>query len=301
MQSIVVLAGGMSGEREVSLRSGKAVAAALTTAGFAVTFLELGADPREHMEVMEQAAAVFPVLHGAGGEDGTLQALLEAEHIRYVGSDAAASALCFDKWQYRQKVVAGGLPMAEAALITQSALPGSPLLQAAYVLKPYDGGSSLDTYIVRDPIRAPFDQIATSFEHHPKMLLEQLIIGTELTVGILGETPLPVIEIIPPPDGEFDYENKYNGQSQELCPPEHVSKETQRAAQSLALKAHKLTGCRDFSRTDIMCDAEGNLLLLETNTIPGMTEQSLFPKMARTANVDMPELCKRLVEMALSR
>lgn len=245
---------------------------------------------------------VFPVLHGAGGEDGVLQAKLEKQNAQYVGSDSQASQICFDKWDYRQLVVAAGLPMAPGDMVTDhDAYLNHHLVRSLHVLKPVRGGSSIDTLIVRDISHQPIAALKETFGRYPAMLLEELVVGTELTVGILGGSALPVIEIIPPEKGEFDYENKYNGATQELCPPRNVNLATQQAAQALALKAHQLTGCRDFSRTDIMCDKSGNLFLLETNTIPGMTTQSLFPKMAATASISMPELCTQLVEMAFSR
>jgi D-alanine-D-alanine ligase len=296
---IHVVCGGTSNEREVSLRSGRAVATALHDAGYDAELLDSKDIP---LDVIADCDVVFPVLHGAGGEDGSIQAELEARGVAYVGTGPEASRLCFDKWQYRQKIIAAGLPMAEAALVKADSYLKHQLTQNAYVLKPLTGGSSIDTYIVRNPTSAPKEQIAASFARYGDMLLEQLIVGTELTVGILDETPLPVIEIIPPSDGEFDYENKYNGKTQELCPPQHVSEDVQKQAQALALKAHQLTRCRDFSRTDIMSEtASGKLYLLETNTIPGMTDQSLLPKMAATAGISMPELCKQLVEMAIKR
>lgn len=294
-----MLCGGNSDEREVSLRSGNAVAQALEAAGYDVAVL----DPKTaSFDEIVQCDVVFPVLHGTGGEDGSLQAELGKRGVRYVGSDADASHLCFDKWTYRHVVIDAGLPMAEGALVQADTFTGHPLTRQPYVLKPVTGGSSIDTFIIRDPSESPESAIHEAFERHPNMLLEHLIVGAELTVGILGDEALPVIEIIPPSEGEFDYENRYNGKTQELCPPQHISEQVQKIAQELAKKAHLFTGCRDFSRTDIMHEtATGKLYLLETNTIPGMTEQSLFPKMAATAGVAMPELCGQLIETALRR
>jgi D-alanine-D-alanine ligase len=134
------------------------------------------------------------------------------------------------------------------------------------------------------------------------MLLEHLIVGTELTVGMLGDKDLPVIEIIPPADGEFDYENKYNGKTQELCPPEHVSAKVQKQAQELAKKAHRFTGCRDFSRTDIMYETTtGKLYLLETNTTPYMGTGSSFIKMIAANNITFESVVDSLVQSALNR
>ncbi len=298
MIRVHVAYGGKSAEREVSLRSGTAVATALRQAGYEVRLLDtITADIKD----VAAGDVVFPALHGAGGEDGSIQAELEAHGARYVGSGPAASHLCFDKWQYRQLLAAHNLPLAAGALVQADTYASHKLAQTGYVLKPITGGSSIDTYIVRDLTVTPKKQIADTFRRYPTMLLETLIEGIELTVGILGNEPLPVIEIIPPADGEFDYENKYNGRSQELCPPLHASEAVQQAVQKLALQAHQLAGCRDFSRTDIMADAAGKLYVLETNTIPGMTDQSLFPKMAQAAGISMPELCARLVELALNR
>jgi D-alanine-D-alanine ligase len=298
MSLIAVLAGGDSPEREVSLRSGAAVARALEAAGHSVRMF----DPaHEKLETLTGCDVVFPVLHGAGGEDGSIQNELEALNLAYVGSGVAASELCFDKDLYRQKVIAGGFSMPHGAVIRYQDYLQSPLSKVKHVLKPVTGGSSIDTIIVRDMSSTPQDSIKEVFERYPTMLVEELIEGIEMTVGVLGDTVLPIIEIIPPADGEFDYENKYNGATREVVPPENITPAIQEAAKDMALQVHKLTGCRDFSRTDIMCDKNGNLFLLETNTIPGMTDQSLFPKMAAAAGISMSELCDRLVQMALNR
>lgn len=298
MVTVNVVCGGSSAEREVSLRSGAAVVQALADAGYKVRSLDLATSSMEEIVACD---VVFPVLHGAGGEDGIFQVELEAKGAKYIGSDSTASRTCFDKWEYRMLIQKYDLPMALGGLVRIENYTQNPIAKSPYVLKPLNGGSSIDTYIVRIPESAPHAQMLDTFPRYPIMLIEQLVVGTELTVGILGEQALPVIEIIPPENAEFDYENKYNGATQELCPPKHVSDVVQKTAQALALKAHQLTGCRDFSRTDIMCDKDNNLYLLETNTIPGMTDQSLFPKMAAAAGIAMPELGKQLVEMALKR
>jgi D-alanine-D-alanine ligase len=298
MTKIHVVCGGDSDERAVSLRSGTAVAAALVTAGYNVTTLDLS---KAGLNEITSCDVVFPVLHGTGGEDGTLQAQLENVGSKYIGSGPEASRLCYDKWEYRRAVTIAGLPTADGTLVRADNYRQHPLTSVPYVLKCQTGGSSIDTFIVRDPTQAPHDKILETFTRHPTMLLERLIVGTELTVAVLGDKALPVIEIIPPASGEFDYENKYNGATRELVPPENVSEASQSRARALALQAHLLTKCRDFSRTDIMLDADGNPFLLETNTIPGMTDQSLFPKAAQAAGIEMPALCAQLVEMALKR
>lgn len=299
MARVLVLAGGSSDEREVSLRSGAAVAKALHDTGHEVVQIDPVDGPLA--ATLQGIDVVFPVLHGAGGEDGSIQAELEKLGVPYVGSGVKASQLCFDKWRWREAMQTAGLPLADGALVNSKTYENHELASKPHVLKPVRGGSSIDTFIVRGALATPKTQMAKALEKYSEMLLEQLIVGTELTVGVLGEQALPVIEIIPPELGEFDYENKYNAKSQELCPPKNVGEKIQKASQELAFTAHQLAGCRDFSRTDIMCDQSGKLYLLETNTIPGMTDQSLFPKMARTAGLSMSELCEQLVQMALSR
>lgn len=297
MSNIVVLAGGNSNERNVSLRSGAAVAHALNSIGHHVTTI----DPRDGLTLPVQTDVVFPALHGLGGEDGTVQAALETASVPYVGSGPAASALCFDKWLYRRVLTVAGLPVADGAVVTLESIWESPLSRQPFALKPIQGGSTIDTFIVRDLVNVDKKPLETVLRKYGVMLLEALISGTELTIGILDTTPLPVVEIIPPTGSEFDYDNKYNGKTQELCPPQHVSAEIQKHAQALALKAHKLASCRHLSRTDIMVDEPGELYVLETNTLPGMTDQSLFPKAAAAAGINFPDLCDKLVKLALAK
>ncbi len=297
MTRVLVLSGGDSDERAVSLRSGTAVATALQAAGYDVVM----ADPRDSDVLPHDIDVVFPALHGEGGEDGLLQAALEANNMPYVGSDSVASALCFDKWRWRKTVGSQQVPVATGALVTRDSLRDQPLASKPFVLKPFTGGSSIDTFIVRDPAHADWAQIEDSFTRHPEMLLESLVSGIEITVGVLGDAALPVIEIVPPENGEFDYENKYNGATRELCPPEHIGQHAQEAAKALAVKVHQLCGCRDMSRTDMIVGPDNSLTVLETNTIPGLTDQSLLPKAAATAGLSMSELCDQLVQMALTR
>lgn len=301
MANVIVLAGGTSDEREISLRSGAAVSRALEKVGHQVETL----DPADGLESLlprlGRADVVFPALHGKGGEDGTVQKFLEDNGIAYVGPDARASALCFDKARYTELLHENGLPAPDTELVKYQEYLKSPLRRKPFVLKPNDGGSSIDTFIVRDVAEADEVAIQEAFDRHSILLLQELIEGDEITIAMLGDEPLPAIEIIPPKGGEFDYENKYNGQTQELCPPQHVSQTVQRQAQNLALKIHHLTGCRDMERTDIMVTPAGALYVLETNTIPGLTDQSLLPKAAGEAGYDMPALCDKLVGMALER
>jgi D-alanine-D-alanine ligase len=295
MTKVIVLAGGTSDEREVSLRSGAAVAKALALADYQVATLDPADGLENLLPQLRQAAAVFPVLHGAGGEDGTVQKFLEDHKIKYVGSDRWASALCFNKAGYTELLAKHGVLVPATQLVSSGEFQTSSLREKAFVLKPNDGGSSIDTFIVRDPSIFESDAVKQAFATHKKMLLQELIEGTEITIAILTDKVLPVIEIIPPAGGEFDYENKYNGQTQELCPPKHVSKENQEKAQALTRKVHELTGCRDLSRTDMIVTKDNELYVLETNTIPGLTEESLVPKAAAQAGHSMLYVCTILL------
>jgi D-alanine-D-alanine ligase len=245
------------------------------------------------------ADIIFPALHGKGGEDGELQKFLESHHVKYVGSGAEASARCLDKTRYAELLKKRGILLPATDTVTLEAYKASPLRERPFVLKPIDGGSSIDMFIVRDPADADQAAIAAAFQKYGTLILQEFVEGVEITAGVLGTEALPIIEIIPPNGEYFDYENKYNGQTQELCPPEHVSKQDQAQAQALALEIHQLTGCRDMSRTDIIIDEDGRQYVLETNTIPGLTGESLLPKAAAEAGYTMPDLCNRLIELAL--
>jgi D-alanine-D-alanine ligase len=253
------------------------------------------------LPALQAADVAFPVLHGIGGEDGQLQSLLEEHNIKFVGSGAQASSLCFNKATYTELLKQHDILAPRTELVTFDQYQASGLTKQPFVLKPNDGGSSIDTFIIRSIDSRDETAIKAAFGRHPQMLLQQLISGTEITVAVLKQTALPVIEIVPPADQEFDYENKYSGATQELCPPKSVSQSYQTAAQRLAETIHKLCGCRDMSRTDIIIDQTGQLYVLETNTIPGLTNQSLMPKAAATIDIDMPKLCDRLVQATLAR
>lgn len=297
---VLLLSGGTSNEREVSLRSGKAIANALDILGYEY----ISADPADSgfdlASLVKDIDVVFLALHGAGGEDGDLQSQLEKLNVPFVGCSSDASKLCFDKWAYKDLLRTHNLPVTEGKIVTSDSLEDT-LFKGPYVLKPVEGGSSLDTQIVRNPDSDSLQASRELLQKYPEMLIEPLVEGVEITVGILDKEPLPVIEIVPPEGLEFDYENKYNGATKELCPPENVTPDVQKRAQQLALEIHNLTSCRDMSRTDMIVDKSNNLHVLETNTIPGLTEQSLLPKMVVTAGYTIPEFVDKLLQLTLSR
>lgn len=293
----LVLGGGISPEKEVSQRSAAAVTRALEELEHTVTQLDpADVSIDQLLAVAEKTDGVFPVLHGLGGEDGSIQQHLEQAGIPYFGPSKASCDTTFDKAIFKKILEEHSLPTPRWNVITKYQLESEPLAKAPFVLKPISGGSSIDTFIVRsqDYDNAP---LLEALSRHDSMLIEELIQGHEITVGILDTTSLPVVEIIPPADKEFDYENKYNGATQELCPPVNVSETIQQRAQELALKTHQVTNCRHLSRTDMLIDADNNIYIIDTNTIPGLTDQSLYPKAAAEAGLDWKTLVERFTQL----
>jgi D-alanine--D-alanine ligase len=292
---ILVLGGGNSPERAVSLRSAKAVAKAAAKAGFEVS----EADPALGLTTLDSLtdAVVFPILHGQGGEDGELQAELEKRNLPFLGSGSESSANCFDKWKTRESITRLGIPMPKAERVSKETYAGQALSEQSHVLKVNRGGSSIGTLIIRQPGKVHDEQINKLFELDDVAVIEELIIGTEITVPVLDKTALPVIEIQPPQGLEFDYDNKYNGATAEICPPESISKQVQEEARRLAESVHQIMECRHLSRVDIMIDKSENLYVLEINTIPGLTDQSLYPRSAAVAGYDMPNLVREFAEL----
>lgn len=293
---IFVLGGGDSPEREVSLRSSAAVASAGRQAGFNMIQLD-SADDSFDLGKMPSGSIVLPILHGKGGEDGVLQAELEKNKIAYLGSDSVSSAKSFDKWLTRQELAAAGLPVAEGYLVTETTYHQNPMSKKPHVLKIKGGGSSIGTLIVRSPDELNEADVRSIFLMESEAVLEELIEGTETTVPILDQQALTPIEIIPPEGVEFDYENKYNGRTQELCPPDSIPDDIQRKCMDLAERVHTAMDCRHLSRVDIMIGSGGRLVVLEINTIPGLTDQSLYPKSAAVSGMDMPQLVIRFIDM----
>jgi D-alanine-D-alanine ligase len=294
---VLVLLGGISNEREVSLRSGRAVIDALKANGQGVFEYDTEKGFDGLAEFLGKVDCVFPILHGKGGEDGTVQAELEKLGLKYLGSDSKVSKICYDKVEFKEILERLGIPTPKGEVVTKQSIAASPLIRSPYVLKPIDGGSTIDAYIIRDPANQSYDPRV--FDHYQLMLLEELVEGIEITVPVLGSAALPVIEVIPPEGKEFDYENKYNGATQELCPPLHVDEAKQKEVQELAVLIHKEVGARHISRTDMIIDKEGKNWVLELNTIPGLSDQSLTPVAAKVAGMDMVALAQKFVDMVM--
>lgn len=293
---IVVLGGGNSPKRDVSLRSAAAVTVALQTAGFSTVQI----DPVDGFSCLDNLGSdtvIFPVLHGKNGEDGVIQAEFEKRGLAFLGSDSIASALCFDKNKSLAVMHAVGIPIADGDAVTTVTYWSHEMAFRPHVLKVARGGSSIGTYIVREPLAIDTQKVQAVFALDDVAVIEELVEGVELTVPILDGVALPVIEIIPPENAEFDYENKYNGASRELCPPKSLTEIQQLAAQKLAEKVYKVLGSRHLSRVDIIMRHNGEFVVLENNTMPGMTDQSLYPLSAKVAGMPMSELMKKFVEL----
>jgi D-alanine-D-alanine ligase len=295
MRRVIVLGGGISPEREVSLRSSREVVNALQACGYNTVFI----DPKVSKDYLSPKPGdiVFPVLHGEFGEDGQVQKELEERRIPFLGSGSKASLLSFDKSLTRKELAKHGIPIARGDTVRRDNYQSHSLAASPHVLKAVNGGSSIGTLIVRDPGEVTQQKIDDVFDMSDTAVIEELVEGVEITVPILDNSALPVIEIRPPANEEFDYANKYNGLSAEICPPETVSKEMQERAQRISEQAHTALGCRHLSRIDIIMRPDDSMVVLEINTIPGLTNQSLYPKSAMVAGLDFPNLARRFVEL----
>jgi D-alanine-D-alanine ligase len=294
--NIVVMLGGPSAEREVSLRTGAAVAAALRVRGHNVTEV----DPKERRwELPPGTDAVFLALHGTYGEDGTIQAELEKAGVPYTGCGPESSRIAFDKVLTKERCVDAGVPTAQFHVFKKSDAPWPEGWNPPVVLKPVCQGSSVGLQFVNQPEEFA-SALKAAFEHDSAVLMEEKIVGRETTVGILKDEALPIVEVRPR-TGAYDYKNKYtSGATEYFCPADFPPAVTS-AIQQAALGAFRAVDGRDYARVDVMVRADGSPVVLEVNTLPGMTETSLLPKAAAAAGMSYGELCERMIGLAMSR
>lgn len=305
---IALLAGGTSGEREVSLNGAAEVEKALDKNKFEV----IRFDPATDLEKLVQAAPTidfaFILLHGLKGEDGTVQGLLELLNIPHQGSGVLGSAIAMDKNLAKELYVMDGLPVAKWEILTTASSYNIEEMVENFglpiVVKPVRDGSSLGMTIANSTQQLS-DGIEKAMAHGNEVMVEQYIEGREITVGVIGNQELialPLIEIVPGEGFEFfDYDAKYvPGATEEICPAP-VSDEVAARAQDYAIRAHKVLRLKGYSRTDMMLDGEDNLYLLETNTIPGMTATSLLPQAAAEYGLGFSAFLERLIELGLEK
>ncbi len=292
-KSIAVFMGGPGAEREVSLRSGAAVCNALAPLAGLVTSVDV---VDRTFELPPNTDLIFNLIHGTFGEDGELQSLLDEKGISYTGEGTAGSRLAFDKIESKRRFDAAGVPNAAWEILSAGQSPSLPL---PLVAKPPREGSSVGVHLIHQASEIE-PALADCFRRSPDVLVEAFIRGRELTVGILGNRALPIIEIVPN-DGFYDYEHKYTkGGSNYYCPAD-LSVDVANAVQAAALAAHESLGLEVYSRVDVLLDAQNAPYVLEVNTIPGMTETSLLPKAAAAAGISFSSLCEAIATLSLAK
>ena len=299
---VAVLMGGLSAEREISLRSGEACARALEGEGFRVTRVDVGHDVAGRLAALKPDVA-FNALHGRFGEDGCIQGVLEMLRIPYTHSGVLASAAAMKKDVAKVIMAAAGVPVPRGRVVHRLEAARAHVLPPPYVLKPVSEGSSFGVFIVQEgEAHPPAELSAPDWSHGDLMLAEQFIAGRELTCAVMGDRPLDVIEILAADGGWYDYHAKYAKGGSKHVLPANLKQNIYQDVQHLAIEAHRALGCRGVSRADFRYDdrpgGTGELVVLEVNTQPGMTETSLVPEMAAHAGYSFGELVKWMVEDA---
>ncbi|MFH0917852.1 MAG: D-alanine--D-alanine ligase [Candidatus Omnitrophota bacterium] len=302
-----VLMGGPSSEREISLKSGQAVFSALAQAQVAAVAIDITTDNRqENMRLLKKynLDCAFIALHGRFGEDGTIQSILEAMHLPFTASGVKASQLAMDKIGSLEIFSQNGLCVPQSRFLEKSAYrknkivwPGD--LVFPLVVKPANHGSSIGLSLVELPEELPA-ALELAFEFDTHIIIQDYVSGRELTVGILDEAALPVIEIIPS-NKFFDFTAKYQSGLTQYIIPAVLDRKIALEVQNTALRAHKLLGCYGCSRVDIILNPQSRTYILEVNTIPGMTATSLLPKAAKIVGIDFTRLCLKLLELAYAK
>ena len=293
---VAVLKGGLSAEREVSLVSGRECAKALREAGYEVVEVDCGLDLAARLAEISPDVC-FNALHGRWGEDGCVQGILEWLGIPYTHSGVLASALAMDKQKAKEVYAAAGLPIVQSKLAGRDEVEAGHVLPPPYVVKPNNEGSSVGVYIVHPGSNAP--RLSDSMP--PVVMVETYAPGREMTVAVMGDRALCLTDIIT--EGWYDYTAKYSVGGSRHVVPAQVPQEITDACMDYALRAHKALGCRGVSRTDFRWDeARGlaGLILLETNTQPGMTPLSLVPEQARHVGISYEQLVDMIVKEALA-
>jgi D-alanine-D-alanine ligase len=289
-QKVAVLMGGPSSEWEISVRTGRAVVEGLRQAGYTVVPVEFR---DRNVPLPEGVEAVFIALHGEFGEDGQVQAFLRARGIPYTGSDPKASADSFDKLRCKAVLKKAGIPTPAWEVLRAGGVRTLPL---PVVTKPPRQGSSFGIAVARSEAAFP-KAMAVSLAYDPEVLVEAFVPGRELTVGLVDGEALPAIEIVPN-GGFYGFEQKYTKGETRYEVPAPISAACEARCRELALATNRALGCRGLGRVDIRMNPQGELFVLEMNTIPGFTDTSLLPKAAAAAGIGFSALCARVMETA---
>lgn len=300
---VAVLMGGWSSERSVSLMSGNGVADALEICGYKVSRVDMDRNVAQILTAL-RPDVVFNALHGVPGEDGSVQGMLDLMGIKYTHSGMVTSVIAIDKELTKQRLVPAGIPMPKGTIVDSESLYSGDPLPRPYVLKPVNEGSSVGVAIVKSDSNYgnPISRNATGpWQEFDSLLAEPFIKGRELTVAVLGDTALCVTEL-KPKSGFYDFDAKYtDGLTEHICPAE-IPENVAQTLLDIALKSHRLLGCKGASRTDFRWDDELGLegiFVLETNTQPGMTPLSLVPEQARYVGISYEQLVDMIVKEAL--
>ncbi|MEO6055046.1 MAG: D-alanine--D-alanine ligase [Chthoniobacterales bacterium] len=290
---VAVLKGGPGSEREVSLKSGEAVSRALQNIGCLVAEVDVHGND---FKIPDGTELAFNIIHGTFGEDGQIQALLEDRNIPYTGEGVEGSHVAFDKIRTKEVLDKAGIPNAKWEIIKAGQKPSLPL---PFVLKSPQQGSSVGVHIIREASQVDA-AIEDCLKYGPEIIVEAFFTGKELTVGILGDIALPIVEIRPR-EGFYDYANKYTKGNTDYLVPAPIDEKITRQIQKTALAAHRALGLEIYSRVDVLLNESGEFCVLEVNTIPGMTETSLLPKAAAEVGIGFGELCERIGLLSLQR
>jgi D-alanine-D-alanine ligase len=298
-KKVAVLMGGPGSERDVSLATGRGVSKALKSLGIET----VDVDARdENFSLPDDVDLAFIAIHGTFGEDGQVQRILEKRGVAYSGDGAKESELAFDKILTKEKFREHNVVTPDWEVIKIGQRPSIPI---PIVVKPPRQGSTVGVYIIKSESELD-SAIKEAAKYDSELLVEKFIPGRELTIGILGDQVLPILEIIPK-GGFYDFTNKYpflnpqaGGGAEHVCPAK-IDKEKTKEIQDLALRAYRAVGLQVYARVDVLLPDDGAATVLEVNTIPGMTEASLLPEAAAAAGINYVDLCRRIIELSLAR
>lgn len=296
---VLIVTGGSGDERDISFISAGNVAIGLLRKDHTVEMFDFlhGYDKLE--KKLMDIDVVFPVLHGPDGEGGDLQEFLEQNSVKYVGSDSKANRKGWWKINFKKYCDDDKIVTANWEVITDKTIDRFNKRRLPFVTKPENSGSSRAIYILKTEKDRKKVPIKNLIKQYKRLLVEDYIEGIEVTVGVLGEEILPVVEIRPSAGQWFDYENKYSGKTKEIALAPSLTEKQKKEVQEITRKIHFGVGCRHYSRSDFILGKDGKFYALEINTIPGLTQESLLPKAAKAVGISFRELCDRLVKMAL--